>query len=372
MHSDCDTSIIQEFIPNSTKLSNDTMYYYLYDYKTEILGKGKLINKIKESISGAKVSGSIAIDKHVKTLKSFIKSNIKTFNTINIVAHSLGGIVTMKLLIELKKDIDIENKLETILLYGVPLKGSNEPQELKKYLGNSIPAEVLKELTPDSSTITSLNQKIERESKYLKHNFRILYIKGNSDSRIIEVNDAYIEHFGSIENVQGGHSEIIAPKNINEQSFIYFKTFLYEHLKEKLTKEKEQKKIMGEMNNLSFTPTFLEFLQNVDILTNAHPDKEKVRLDDIYVYPKVERYYSLGVFKKGINSKHLIDVFKPNKLLIAGESQSGKTSLCKKIIQELKNKKLIPIYLSDEKTHMKVKLKIKYLMLLELSIRAAL
>ncbi len=347
--SDDDTSTIEEYIPNSTDLNNGTAYYYLYDYKTEILSSGKFVSKIKESISGTKVSGNIAIDNHVKSLKSFIEFNSKNFSIINIVAHSLGGILTMKLLLNLKDKTEIINKLETILLYGAPLKGSDEPSELKKYLGKNIPTNVLQELSSDSVTITSLNQKIVKENDYLKGNFKIIYLKGDSDNRIIEVEDAYIEKIGRVENIQGGHSEIINPKNISDQSFIFFKRFVFEHTKEKSAQEQRQKKILNKVNNISFTLGFSEFLNNVDVLANAHPNKEKVTLDDIYVYPRLENYYDVNISKKSINSKRLINKLSPLKLLIAGEGQSGKTSLCKQYIQELRKKGFIPIYLSDEK-----------------------
>ena len=201
----------------------------------------------------------------------------------------------------------------------------------------------------------------------MKENFDIYYVKGDSDSRIVELSNFDVEKFGKIQNIQGGHSEIINPSNINDQSFVCFKECFYNGSKKKLDKktslsnkkftdkrfisDKEGSKIELVENHVEcvFTFDFLEFLGSVDVLANEHPDKEKVVLEDIYVYPLVERYYDLEASKKSVDSKKLVEKFTTSKLLIAGESQSGKTSLCKMLIQELKKKKLIPIYLTDDK-----------------------
>lgn len=347
MNSDQDTSTIQEFEPNITNISEGGAYYALYDYRTNIIGPGKYVNRFIEALSGTKVNGNVAIKSHVKTLESFIKLNSKYFHRVNIVAHSLGGVVAMKLL--LTKNDEISKKLESILLYGVPLKGSEEPKELKKILGKKIPTSILQELIPTSVTITSLTQEIERNKDYLKNTFRILYIKGDADSRIVEVDDSYVTKFGQIESIQGGHSEIITPNNISEQSFLYFKEFIFERTREEEKKMKEKAEAEEKINQLVFKPAFSEFLENVDILSHAHPDKKMVKLADIYIYPRLEKYNEFNKSKQSKNAKKLIDEVDSIKLLIAGESQSGKTSLCKSYIVTLKEKGFVPVYLSDAK-----------------------
>lgn len=335
LQSDSDTSEIEEYTPNSTGLRESGAYYYLYDYESKIIGNGNIVSKLKESWTGTKDSGNISIDRHVDSLKSFISLNFEEFSEINIVAHSLGGVLAMKLLLKIRKISEITNKLDSIMLYGVPLKGSNDPNELKKALGKNIPTKILQELSPKSITITSLNQLIERKIGYLKSSYRILYIKGNADSRIVEVDDAYLKKIGNVESIKGGHSKIINPENINDDSFIHFKRFICEH-KKKLKK-------------IRFKASFSAFLQSVDILEKSHPNKDKVVLDDIYVYPKMESYYNLKLSKKNIDAEELIEKIDFSKALIAGESQSGKTSLCKKYIEQLRLKGLIPVYLSADR-----------------------
>ena len=56
--------------------------------------------------------------------------------------------------------------------------------------------------------------------------------------------------------------------------------------------------------------------------------------------------------KKKESSEKILEGFCDySKLLIAGEEQSGKTTLCKKLFIELRQKKFVPIYISDKKTN---------------------
>jgi len=99
---------------------------------------------------------------------------------------------------------------------------------------------------------------------------------------------------------------------------------------------------------LKLSDEFISFLRDADLLTEAHSQKNKVQLDDIYVYPELDMFDDLRGFVKKINGKSLIkDFFNDQKILIAGENQSGKTSLCKQLFKELRSKNLIPIYVSE-------------------------
>lgn len=94
--------------------------------------------------------------------------------------------------------------------------------------------------------------------------------------------------------------------------------------------------------------SFWEFLNNTELLSKAHSRKEQVLLEDIFVYPELSKYDELRTYEKKISSKIVIKNFYDfSKILIAGESQSGKTTLCKKLFIELKNKNYVPIYLFD-------------------------
>ncbi|MFZ3065364.1 MAG: TIR domain-containing protein [Nitrospirota bacterium] len=103
---------------------------------------------------------------------------------------------------------------------------------------------------------------------------------------------------------------------------------------------------------LKITEKFENFLRNTEMLTEAHTQKGRVFLDDICIYPELDKYDNSKEYKEKMSSekllKYLLDY---PKIAIAGEDLSGKTTLCKMIFKELRNKNFIPVYISDEKTN---------------------
>lgn len=92
---------------------------------------------------------------------------------------------------------------------------------------------------------------------------------------------------------------------------------------------------------------FLSFLNNTDMLEKVHSDKDSVTLEDIFVYPQLIKYDSYRDYEKKVSSEFIIQNFdKYKKIIISGESQSGKTTLCKKIYLELHSLNYIPVYIS--------------------------
>lgn len=118
---------------------------------------------------------------------------------------------------------------------------------------------------------------------------------------------------------------------------------VYEGLKKVIEQE-------NAIKQLTITEKFSDFLQDTELLTKAHSEKEVVLLDDIFVYPELAKYDELKVkeYEKDINAQKLIVDFLDTKLIIAGEDQSGKTSLCKIIFKELRRKNLMPVYIYDK------------------------
>jgi len=117
-----------------------------------------------------------------------------------------------------------------------------------------------------------------------------------------------------------------------------------------------------EIRQLKITEKFKSFLQDTGMLTKAHSQKERVFLDDIFVYPELVKYDYLREYKEKISSEELLkNLLDYPKVVIAGEDQSSKTTLCKIIFKDLRKKNFIPVYVSDERTYFSGKLENKIL-----------
>jgi hypothetical protein len=101
-----------------------------------------------------------------------------------------------------------------------------------------------------------------------------------------------------------------------------------------------------------FSQEFNDFLENTEILSNSHGSKKVLKIDDIFVYPelyKLEESIEEEQQKLILDSKSIYDeLIKSKHLLISGDNLSGKTTLSKKIMKDLLEKELIPIYLTKE------------------------
>lgn len=120
---------------------------------------------------------------------------------------------------------------------------------------------------------------------------------------------------------------------------------------------KELKKVIQErkrIKELRLTEKFEDFLQSVEVFEYAHSQKEKVLLDDIFVYPELFKYDNLRERKNKINSRDIInDILNYERIAIAGEDQSGKTTLCKIIFKKLREMNFVPIYISGKRNQLK-------------------
>ena len=102
------------------------------------------------------------------------------------------------------------------------------------------------------------------------------------------------------------------------------------------------------VHQLEISDSFADFLQDTELLSRAHSQKEKVNLADIFIYPELSKFDDLKEYEKKVSAEELIEAFyKYQKIIIAGENQSGKTTLCKKLFLELRKKNFVPVYLFD-------------------------
>lgn len=102
------------------------------------------------------------------------------------------------------------------------------------------------------------------------------------------------------------------------------------------------------IKSLKLNDTFKQFLDSADILTKSHRNKEILNLKDIFVYPKLKCYDGEEVSHKYDSERLKYEILKFNKVIIAGENQAGKTTLCKIIFQIYRELNYIPLYLDDE------------------------
>lgn len=109
---------------------------------------------------------------------------------------------------------------------------------------------------------------------------------------------------------------------------------------------------ISQIKKLQVTEKFSSFLNSPELLTKSHKAKEELELEDIFVYPTLKHYdnkeesnnYESGDFENEILSFE--------KIIIAGENQAGKTTLCKKIFETYIKLNFIPIYLNDESQYL--------------------
>lgn len=116
------------------------------------------------------------------------------------------------------------------------------------------------------------------------------------------------------------------------------------------------------IKQLELKEEFEYFLCDTEMLTKAHSKKDNVLLEDIFVYPELDKYDTLREYEEKISSEELLKNLLENpKIIITGEDLSGKTTLCKMIFKELRILNFIPVYVSNKKTHSKGKIENKIL-----------
>ncbi len=103
-----------------------------------------------------------------------------------------------------------------------------------------------------------------------------------------------------------------------------------------------------QIKNLKIKEQFKSFLNSADILTKSHKNKEILNLQDIFVYPKLKVYDEEEVSHKYDSEKLKYEILKYGKVIISGENQSGKTTLCKVLFTIYRDLNFIPIFLEDD------------------------
>lgn len=99
------------------------------------------------------------------------------------------------------------------------------------------------------------------------------------------------------------------------------------------------------IKSLKLQDNFNKFLDDAGLLTNAHKVTRDILLSEIFVYPELSSYdYQYDETK--IISSELIckKLIIKERILISGDQESGKTTLCKRIFIDLRDMNYVPIY----------------------------
>lgn len=115
------------------------------------------------------------------------------------------------------------------------------------------------------------------------------------------------------------------------------------------------KKVCDSVNtikSLKLKDPFTKFLNSADILSKSHENKEILNLEDIFVYPNLKCYDEEDVSHKYNSENFKSEILSYEKLIIAGENQAGKTTLCKVLFLIYRELNFVPIFLNDENKYL--------------------
>jgi len=105
---------------------------------------------------------------------------------------------------------------------------------------------------------------------------------------------------------------------------------------------------------LKISKEFAKFLNSVEALTNSHPYKDSIYLDDIFIPPEFHMFDESREHKGKVSFEDVLNKLTDHgKIAIFGDSLSGKTTLCKMIFRKLKDIGFIPVYINDRENQFK-------------------
>lgn len=114
-------------------------------------------------------------------------------------------------------------------------------------------------------------------------------------------------------------------------------------------KLKKTAKKVKKIKSLSVSDSFKEnFLNDAGFLVHSHPRKESLRLDDIFVYPDLDKESPDSESVKYNAEKLEKELRSLGKVVISGGNQSGKTTLSKKVFKIYRDLGLVPVYIQDD------------------------
>lgn len=103
----------------------------------------------------------------------------------------------------------------------------------------------------------------------------------------------------------------------------------------------------SKIRDIRFKQNHLDFLNDATTFAKSNPNKTKLNLDDVFVYPDLDKIERDGEAKRQGSQRLISNYSVGDRFVIVGEDQSGKTSLLKKYILTLRNSGFYPIYIKD-------------------------
>lgn len=142
------------------------------------------------------------------------------------------------------------------------------------------------------------------------------------------------------------------PKDAQAVSSYTDKSEAYNHVYKEILPHIEYRK---KIYSLKFREAFSSSLNDSGFLKTSLSSRKELLLTDIYVYPKLQCCEEMEgkdkiIFEKKVFDAHeLIDNFKMGtKLILAGDGQSGKSSLLMRLCSEYREKNFYPILIKDK------------------------
>lgn len=111
---------------------------------------------------------------------------------------------------------------------------------------------------------------------------------------------------------------------------------VYNHVKKAVEK-------YSRIRGIKFKQSHLDFLNDATTFAKSNPNKTTLTLDDVFVYPDLDKIERDGESKRRSSQSLISNYSVGDKFVIVGEDQSGKTSLLKKFIIDLRGRGYYPI-----------------------------
>jgi len=126
----------------------------------------------------------------------------------------------------------------------------------------------------------------------------------------------------------------------------------HDELKSEFEKIKEKLSLIAKdietIRALDFSKSFTDLLEDTDVLKTSHRVKNTLLLSDVFVYPILKKNMLDNEKEELVSSDSFFEDSKDSRFVfISGDDVSGKTSLIKKLIFDIKDKIFIPLLFSS-------------------------